>query len=131
MSRPPSTTPAGKTQGRSNVPDAADAINRMFAEFELVYHNQYNKAFPTREKEEWAKRLWHDNLKSYSPEQILNATHQAIRESEFLPTVAGVLKYIESSGPVLPLLDSLPYKDSMSREEKRKALEKLRKETGF
>ncbi len=26
--------------------DHVDAINQMFAEFELAYHNQYHKAFP-------------------------------------------------------------------------------------
>lgn len=66
----------------------------MFAEFQLVYNNQYHKAFPTTDKLEYAKRLWYPYLKDYSAQQILNACHRAIRESEFLPTVKGVLKYI-------------------------------------
>jgi hypothetical protein len=69
----------------------------MFAEFELVYHNQFNKAFPTPEKLQYAKRLWFSNLKEFSSDQILKATHRAIKESEFLPTVRGIRKYLEQS----------------------------------
>lgn len=73
-----------------------DAIDRMFAEFELVYHNQFMKAFSSKEKLNWAKRIWFDNLKMFSASQILDATHRAIRESEYLPTVRGVIKYIDA-----------------------------------
>lgn len=81
------------------------AINQMFAEFELVYHNQYQKAFPTQEKLAFAKKLWFSNLKDFSAEQILRATHRAIKESEFLPTVRGILKYIETEYETLGLPD--------------------------
>lgn len=73
-----------------------DAINQVFAEFELVYHNQYYKAFPTLEKLQYAKQLWHANLKDFSAAQILHAAHRAIKESEYLPTIAGLLKYCEN-----------------------------------
>jgi hypothetical protein len=72
-----------------------DAVDQMFAEFELVYHNQYNKAFPNEEKLGYAKKLWFSNLADLQPQQILNATHRAIRESEFLPTIKGILKYCD------------------------------------
>lgn len=72
-----------------------DAVDQMFAEFELVYHNQYQKAFPTLEKLQYAKKLWFSNLQQYSPEQVLRAAHQAIKGSEFLPTIRGLLKYCE------------------------------------
>lgn len=75
----------------------------MFAEFELVYHNQYQKAFPTQEKLSFAKKLWFTNLKDFSAEQILRATHRAIKESEFLPTVRGILKFIETEYETLGL----------------------------
>jgi hypothetical protein len=74
-----------------------DALNQMFAEFELVYHNQYQKAFPNPEKLMYAKKLWFSNLKDYKPEQILAAAHRAIRESEYLPTIRGILKYMENA----------------------------------
>jgi len=78
----------------------------MFAEFELVYHNQYNKAFPTLEKFAYAKKLWFTNLKDFSAEQILRATRRAIKESEFLPTVRGILKFIETEYDALGLPDA-------------------------
>jgi len=108
-----------------------DAIDRMFAEFELVYHNQYHKAFATREKEEWAKKLWYSHLQGYSASAIVSATRQAVRESDFLPTVHGVLKYLQHQGPVLPVLNGLPAPDtSLSRSERQAALARLRKNTG-
>lgn len=72
------------------------AINQMFAEFELVYHNQYHKAFPTAEKLAWAKRLWYSNLAHFTPEAIVDAAHKAVRQSQFLPTVASIVRYCES-----------------------------------
>ena len=71
-----------------------DAVDQVFAEFELVYHNQYSKAFPSEEKLNYAKRIWFNNLNHLSAEQIIAAAHQAIRESEFLPTIKGLLKYV-------------------------------------
>ncbi len=78
----------------------------MFAEFELVYHNQYNKAFSSAEKLSYAKKIWFSNLRHISPERITAATHRAIRESEFLPTVKGILKYCEPDFRELGLPDS-------------------------
>ncbi len=82
-----------------------DAINRMFAEFELVYHNQYNKDFANSEKLSYAKKLWFSNLCHIPPEQITAACHRAIRESEFLPTIKGILKYCEPDDRELGLPD--------------------------
>lgn len=75
---------------------AIDAINQVFAEFELVYHNQYHKAFPSLEKLQYAKQLWFANLKEFSAAQILHAAHRAIKESEYLPTIAGLLKFCDN-----------------------------------
>lgn len=83
-----------------------DAVDRMFAEFELVYHNQYNKAFATPEKLVYAKKLWFSNLRHLEPERITAASHRAIRESEFLPTVKGILKFCEPSPQELGLPDT-------------------------
>jgi hypothetical protein len=79
-----------------------DAVNQMFAEFALVYHNQYQKAFSDKEKLMLAKRLWLSHLAAYTPEQILAAARRATHESEYLPTVRGVLKYLESGVNGLP-----------------------------
>lgn len=74
-----------------------DAIDEMFGKFELVYHNQYTKAFPSEEKLIFAKKLWFSHLSHLSPRQIIFATDRAIKESEFLPTVKGILKYCDDA----------------------------------
>lgn len=79
-----------------------DAIDQMFAEFSLVYHNQYQKAFPDKEKLMLAKRLWMQHLAHYKPEQILAAVRRVTQESEYLPTVHGVLKYLGANALGLP-----------------------------
>ena len=73
-----------------------DAIDQLFAEFELMYHNQYNKAFHSAEKLTYAKRLWYDHLKPYSANTILAAAKIATRQSEFLPTVATMVTACEA-----------------------------------
>lgn len=59
----------------------------------MVYHNQFIKAFSSREKLQYAKKLWLSHLQHLRPEQIIAAAHHAIRESEYLPTIRGLLKY--------------------------------------
>lgn len=94
-------TPIAAGQTGSDREAVIDAVNQMFAEFALVYHNQYQKAFPDKEKLMYAKRLWLTHLAGYTAEQILAAARRATHESEYLPTVRGVLKYLES-GSGLP-----------------------------
>ena len=83
-----------------------DALNQIFVEFELVYHNQYHKAFPTLEKLQYAKQLWFSNFEQYTPEQILHAAHRAVKESEYLPTIRGLLKYCEGEFALYGLPDA-------------------------
>ena len=86
--------------------DLFNAINQLFAEMELTFHNQYHKAFPSAEKLTYAKKLWFDYLKDYSPERILFACRQATRESDYLPTVHTLLKYCDISDSELGLPDA-------------------------
>ena len=88
-----------------------DTIDRLFAEFELVYHNQYQKAFPTPEKLIFAKKLWFDYLRDYTPAAIIEAARRLVRESEFLPSIASLLKYCGT-----PLGGGLPDTHSAYRE---------------
>lgn len=106
-SSPNTPTAAGPQASRpaADTGAAIDAINQLFAEFELVYHNQYLKAFPTLEKLQFAKQLWFTHLKEYSAEQILRAAHRAIKESEYLPTIAGLVKYCENEWNLYGLPD--------------------------
>ncbi len=83
-----------------------DAIDHIFAEFQLVYNNQYHKAFITTDKLQYAKKLWFSNLIDYSPEQILNAAHRAIKSSEYLPTIRSLLKYCEDDFSLFGLPDT-------------------------
>lgn len=102
-------TPTAAGEKDSKQPDkeaVMDALDRMFAEFELVYHNQYNKAFATPEKLIYAKKLWFSNLCHMSPERITAASHRAIRESEFLPTIKGILKFCDPAPEELGLPDN-------------------------
>jgi hypothetical protein len=95
-------TPTVAGQTGSERETVISAVNQMFAEFALVYHNQYQKAFPDKEKLMYAKRLWLTHLAVYSAEQILAGARRAMQESEFLPTVRGVLKYLEAGAHGLP-----------------------------
>lgn len=82
-------TPAGPTSSKSTLPniDLVDAISQLFAEMELVYHNQYTKAFGSSDKLNYAKRLWYSHLKDYNADIILDAAKMATRQSPYLPTV--------------------------------------------
>lgn len=61
----------------------------------MVYHNQFIKAFPNLEKLQYAKKIWFSHLQHLNAEQILAAAHRAIRESEYLPTIRGILKFCD------------------------------------
>lgn len=63
-----------------------DAINQLFTELELAYHNQFHKAFPG-DKANVAKQLWLHNLNDLSPEEIVRGGRRSIRESAYLPTL--------------------------------------------
>ncbi len=74
-------------QGTANTVDQIDAINRVFAELELAYHNQFHKAFASEQNEQMAKQLWFDTLRGFSAAVILDACRAAIAESEYLPSL--------------------------------------------
>lgn len=96
------TSASGTAVTGTSITDGADkdrlmdAIDRMFAEFELTYHNQFHKAFADNQKLMYAKRLWLSHLGDCSAEEVLAAARQTTRESEYLPTVHSVLKHIEA-----------------------------------
>lgn len=101
-----SQTEAGPTESDSNEshadagapesgPDRIDAINQLFAEFELAYHNQYYKAYGTEERLVLAKKYWLGCLSGYSPGQIVAAARRVVKTSDFLPTVSVVVRACE------------------------------------
>lgn len=87
-------------------PDRVDAINQMFAEFQLAYHNQYRKAYPDDTSLVLAKKYWLSCLSQYSPLQIARAARQAVKTEEFLPSVAAVVRLCESGLALFGLPDA-------------------------
>lgn len=108
MAQPSSASPtaAGQNSQRSQQapdadgPDHVDAINQLFAEFEIAYHNQYYKAYATDERLILAKKYWLNALADYSPAQIVAAARHVVKTHDYLPTVSVVVRACEE-GPAL------------------------------
>ena len=81
---------------KKNTKDQVDAINQMFAEFELSYHNQYHKAFPDEGALNLAKKYWLASLANFPPELVLAATRELVLKQPFLPTIANVAEICKS-----------------------------------
>lgn len=86
--------------------DHVDAINQMFAEFELAYHNQYHKAFPDEGALNLAKKYWLNSLANFSPEVILAAVRKLVQTQTFLPTLANIVDACKSGMSLFGLLDA-------------------------
>lgn len=102
-------TPAGQTNSATsdssdnNSNERVNAINQVFAILRRNYHNQYYKAFPSEQDASIAKRLWLDSLSRFNPEVILKGTKTVIETSEFLPTLATMIKHCDKQlHPDLP-----------------------------
>ena len=90
-SQTPSRTEAGQTDPAGDL-ELVDAINQVFALFQINYHNQFYAAFgDSGDYENQAKRLWLDSLGSFNTPQILRAAKRIIQESEYLPTLQKML----------------------------------------
>jgi len=90
-----SRTEAGQTEQNDGQPDRVDAINQLFAEFELAYHNQYHKAYGDADRLALTKKFWLQTLSEFSPLQIVAAARDLVRTSEFLPSLAVVIRACE------------------------------------
>lgn len=90
--------PSGGTDNEADAsaPDHVDAINQLFAEFELAYHNQYRKAYPDGESLFMAKKYWLSCLSGFSPLQITRAARMVVKTRDYLPSVAAVVQACES-----------------------------------
>jgi hypothetical protein len=96
---------AGRQRQESD-PDHVDAINQLFAEFELAYHNQYQKAYADPDRLMLTKKYWLQVLADFSPAQIVAAARQLVRQQEFMPTLAVVVKACESGLALFGLPDA-------------------------
>jgi len=90
-------------QGSAAGRDHVDAINQLFAEFELAYHNQFHKAYAQEGSLSLAKKYWLSCLGEFTPEVILRAARQVVKSQEYLPTVAAVVAACENALPLFGL----------------------------
>ncbi len=96
--------PGRKAGAASAHRDHVDAINQIFAELELAYHNQYHKAYAQEGSIGLAKKYWLECLAHFSPEIILRATRTVVTSQEYLPSIASIVHACEEamSGLGLP-----------------------------
>jgi hypothetical protein len=94
---------AEKNPGAHGDRDHVDAINQIFAEFELAYHNQFHKAYAQDGSLKLAKKYWLSCLADFLPEVILRAARQVVKSQEYLPTVASMVKACENALPLFGL----------------------------
>jgi hypothetical protein len=102
--QPPAAKPSveRKKPGASQH-DHVGAINQLFAEFELAYHNQFHKAYAQDGSLNLAKKYWLTCLGDFTPEVILRAARQVVKSQEYLPTVAAVVAACENALPLFGL----------------------------
>lgn len=88
--------PSVSASRKNSSKDHVDAINQMFAEFELAYHNQYHKAFPDEGALNLAKKYWLTSLAVFPPELLLAATRELVLNQPFLPSIAKLVDTCKS-----------------------------------
>jgi hypothetical protein len=94
-----SPTAAGRPKATPANPQLIDAINQVFALFQVNYHNQYYSAFGNSTKSEnLAKKLWLGKLDNFSAETICGAAEKIIAESDYLPTLHKMLNACRDVG---------------------------------
>ncbi len=94
---------AGASSGARGDRDHVDAINQIFAEFELAYHNQFHKAYAQEGSLKLAKKYWLSCLAEFMPEVIVRAARQVVKSQEYLPTVASMVNACENALPLFGL----------------------------
>jgi len=100
---PPAKTGKASAQRPPGGHDHVDAINQVFAELQLAYHNQFHKAFAQEGSLALAKKYWLGCLGEFAPELILRAVRQVVKSQEFLPTVAAVVNACENAASLYGL----------------------------
>ncbi len=77
-------------------PGLVDAINQVFSEFAFAYHNQFHKAYPDQASINIGKEYWLSCLAEFSPRQITQAARKLVKSSDYLPTVAAMVRSCQS-----------------------------------
>jgi hypothetical protein len=83
-----------------------DAINQIFTELELAYHNQFRKAFADAQQLAMAKQLWLHALCDLTPARLRAGVRRAIKQSEFLPNIHSLRQFCDPAPHELGLLDA-------------------------
>jgi len=83
-----------------------DAINQVFTELELAYHNQFRRAFPDAAQLAMAKQLWLHALCDLAPARLRAGVRRAARQSEFLPSLHTLRQFCDPAPEELGLPDA-------------------------
>lgn len=90
-------TEAGHPDDSPARGELIDAINQVFALFQVNYHNQYYSAFGDNTRSEnLAKKLWLGKLEHFTSSVICRAAERIIADSEYLPTLHKMLEACRS-----------------------------------
>ncbi len=92
--RPAAGRDAASNHARGH--DHVDAINQVFAELELAYHNQYHKAYSQEGSVGIAKKFWLECLAPFTPAIILKAVRSVVKTQQFLPSIATIIAGCEN-----------------------------------
>lgn len=102
MIKRPTATSERQTQPTA---DHVDAINQVFTELELAYHNQFHRAFSDATQMAMAKQLWLHALCDLPAARLRAGVRRAIKQSEFLPNVHTLRRFCEPSPTELGVPD--------------------------
>jgi hypothetical protein len=84
-------------QGPRFSEEQIDTLNQVFALFRLNFHNQYFKAFGQDRELKAIMRLWAEALARFDSTTILRGAKSLIETTEFLPTLAAMVKACEAA----------------------------------
>lgn len=97
---------ADKSANPEPTPAHVDAINQLFTELELAYHNQFRRAFPDATQLGMAKQLWLHSLCDLAPARLRAGVRRAIKASEYLPSLHTLREYCDPEPRELGLPDT-------------------------
>ncbi|ODS24190.1 hypothetical protein AB835_04740 [Candidatus Endobugula sertula] len=83
---------------QDNPQQRIEAINQSFEVLRINYHNQYFSAFGEIDALNSAKRLWLEMLKAHPASTILQAVHQHVGQSDYLPTISQISRRCDEIG---------------------------------
>ncbi|HEY3699965.1 MAG TPA: replication protein P [Spongiibacteraceae bacterium] len=98
------TTP--QSEKTEPTTEHVDAINQLFTELELAYHNQFRRAFPDSAQLAMAKQLWLHALCDLSPARLRAGVRRAAQNSEFLPSLHTLRQFCDPQPQELGLPDT-------------------------